>query len=57
MKNIACAAIVVAMTMAVAGGISRLTMIPFFVVSRVWAGAAVVLLLFAIALNTLPEEQ
>lgn len=57
MRNTACAVIAAAMTMAVVGGISRLTMTPFFAVSRVWGGTAMILLLFAIALNTLPEKK
>ncbi len=42
---------------AVIGGISRLMGIPFMVESRVWAGAAAILLLASIAINTLPKES
>lgn len=46
-----------ALAVAVVGGISRLTGIPFMVESRVFAGTAIVMLLAAIAINTLPKEQ
>lgn len=40
---------------AVIGGISRLVLTPIIVPSRVWAGVAVVLILFSIALAELYE--
>lgn len=46
-----------ALLAAVVGGISRYIMVPFLFESRVYAGAAVILLLAAIAVNTLPREQ
>lgn len=46
-----------ALAVAVVGGISRLTGIPFIVESRVFAGTAIVMLLAAIAINTLPRER
>lgn len=46
-----------ALVAAVLGGISRVIGIPFIVESRVFAGAAAILLLAAIAINTLPKEQ
>lgn len=45
-----------ALMVAVLGGISRLICVPFMVESRVFAGTAIVLLLAAIAINTLPKE-
>jgi len=42
---------------AVIGGISRLVRTPIMVDSRVWAGAAAILLLASIAINTLPRES
>lgn len=39
------------------GGASRFVRVPFVFESRVYAGLAVILLLAAIAINTLPREQ
>ena len=39
------------------GGVSRLMCVPFYMESRVWAGAAAILLLASIAINTLKEEK
>jgi len=56
MRKLALAGIWVAMISAVIGGISRLTLTPIIVPSRVWAGISVILLLFAIAISVLPKE-
>ena len=47
---------VLASISSVIGGISRLTVHPIITDSRVYAGVAVILLLLAIALNTLEKK-
>ena len=47
----------IAMVIAVLGGISRTVHTPFMYESRVFCGVAMILLLAAIAINTLPKEQ
>ena len=51
MKGIIKPAIILAIVLAVVGGISRITLVPVIVVSRVYFGAAVFLLLLAIAIG------
>jgi len=46
-----------AMVIAVLGGISRTMHTPFMYESRVYCGVAMILLLAAIAINTLQKEQ
>ena len=57
MKGCAKPAIVAAMILAVVGGIARLMTIEMLVGGRAYAGAAAILLLLAIAVNTLPQES
>jgi hypothetical protein len=47
----------IAMIIAVLGGLSRTVHTPFMYESRVFCGVAMILLLAAIAINTLPKEQ
>lgn len=47
----------IALIAALVGGVSRFMRVPFMFDSRVYAGAAAILLLAAIAINTLPREQ
>lgn len=56
MKKISVYFIWTALVIALLGGISRLTGVPFYMESRVWAGVAIILLLASIAINTLKEE-
>lgn len=57
MKKLSPAFIWGGLIIAVIGGISRIICVPFMVDSRVWAGAAAILLLASIAINTLPKES
>ncbi|MBI4656250.1 MAG: hypothetical protein HY746_05825 [Elusimicrobia bacterium] len=57
MKKMSVYFIWIALIVAFLGGLSRLTYIPFFVESRVWAGVAAILLLASIAINTLQKEN
>lgn len=52
MKQLSNVLLILAAIGAVIGGISRLTLTPIIVDSRVYAGVVVILLLFVIALNT-----
>ncbi len=55
-KQVATVVIVIAVLCTVIGGISRLVLNPIIVPSRVYAGFAVICLLFAIAISVLPKE-
>lgn len=52
MKRLADVLTILAAVAAVVGGLSRLLLTPIIVDSRVYAGVAVILLLFVIAINT-----
>ncbi|MGM0442262.1 MAG: hypothetical protein ACQEQC_07570 [Elusimicrobiota bacterium] len=56
MKKLAKTCVWVAMAGAVIGGISRLVVTPIVLPSRAWAGMAVILLLFAIAIDQIYES-
>lgn len=57
MRNLSLLCIVAGVVTALVGGISRLTMTPYVTNARVWVGSAAILLLLAIALNTLPRKE
>jgi len=57
MKKVSVYFIWTALIVALIGGISRLSGVPFYAESRVWAGVAAILLLASIAINTLKEEK
>ena len=56
MRKVSLGLIGAAGVISIVGGISRLMVCPIIVDSRVWAGAAAILLLFTIAMNTLPKD-
>ncbi|MCS7185206.1 MAG: hypothetical protein NZ870_04720 [bacterium] len=57
MKNVSVVLIVVAAIAAIIAGITRLADVEIMgVAHRVWAGVAAILLLFSIAINTLPKN-
>jgi len=57
MKKLSFHFIWIALVAAFLGGISRLMCVPFIVESRVWAGAAAILILASIAINTLEKNK
>ncbi|MBN1383972.1 MAG: hypothetical protein JW983_03715 [Elusimicrobia bacterium] len=56
MRKLSVTLIGISAVTAVIGGISRLTLVPLVTESRVYAGITAILLLFAIALNTLEKK-
>ena len=56
MRTLSTLLIILAAAASLVGGISRLILVPLIAESRVYAGVAAILLLFAIALNTLGKK-
>ena len=56
MRNISLACILVGALAAVLGGIARLTLTPIVISTRFWGVIAIFLVLFSVALNTLPAK-
>lgn len=57
MRNLSVWIIIVAVIIALIGGILRLCSAEFIAASRVWAGVAAILLLTSIGINTLPKKE